>query len=145
MFSQPTDCRSDFALGVKIDLKLSLDDQEIEARKFSIALEKRYLIVRSGREARRKKFDLDELVSDDRIAEMQKLFGGGSAGAVSKRGSAILKSSIGTKTNTFPYALFRWILKPSLNTSLTWSRETRQLQRSVASFLHPCAQHARRE
>lgn len=50
-----------------VDFKLNLDDQDLEARKLSVALEKWYLIFRSGRNAWPRNFDLDHMVSDSQV------------------------------------------------------------------------------
>lgn len=74
-----------------IVFKLTLSERELEDMKVSRALEKWYLLFRTGRQAWPAECDLDRLIDEDRVMDLRRFFGSRSSGTILKRGNAMLK------------------------------------------------------
>ena len=89
-----------------IDFGLNVDEAELEDKKLSAALEKWYLIFRSGREAWPARCDLDDLIQDHRINDLRRFFGSRSSSTIYKRGVSVLKFMQWYRTQYFSVCPF---------------------------------------
>ena len=74
-----------------INFDLNLSEDELEQKSWSNALEKWYIIFRTGRNAWPRGYDLDQAIETHDLDNLRKVFGNRSANTVLRRGNSMVR------------------------------------------------------
>ena len=101
-----------------INFGLNLSEDDLEQKSWSNALEKWYIIFRTGRNAWPQGYDLDQAVETHDLENLRKVFGNRSANTVLRRGNSMvrfLKWFQKVRFSTCPFPIFEGDIEEYLN------------------------------